>query len=400
VQNVNRLRVLSVINALHFGGDESRLLSLSKTIDRAQFEHIVMTLKKPHPDLEAQSGSCRPYFAEAGIEVIDLGDESPRLGATGSISNVARAVPRLTRVLFRLARFVRERGIDVIDGHLSTGNRIGAAVSVLTHVPAVLTTYQLEQFEPAWLCESSERACFSAAYAIVTDSDPVAERVRRKLLRPRPVAVIPNGIEPPPSSRTTEEMRLEFGIPVDADVRVVGQISSLSPRKGHAILLDAAARVIESAANVWFVCCGYERVDGYADFLRARARELGVAERVRFVSYPGAIGDVYRAIDIQVHASTGESLPNAIIEGMSLGKPAVVTAVAGIPAMVSDGRTGLVAPPGDSEALAQALLRLLREPQFAQVLGKAARERYATRYTETHMTRELQEVFMQAACRV
>lgn len=391
---MKRLRLLSVINALHFGGDESRLLSLSKSIDRQRFEHIVLTLKKPNAESEEQYGSYRPYFTAAGIEIVDLGDESPGLGrATGSIGKVARAVPRLTGVLFRLVRFVRERRIDVIDAHIGTGNQLGAAASFLTRVPAVLTTYQLEQFKPAWLWDSSERVCFSAASAIVTDSVPVAERVRRKLLRPRPIAVIPNGIEPPRSTRTTQEMRREFGIPIDPAIRVIGQVSSLSPRKGHSILLEAAARVIEAVPDVWFLCCGYERNAGYADSLRTRARDLGIADRVRFVSYPGPIGDVYRAIDIQVHAATGESLPNAIIEGMSLGKPAVVTAVAGIPAMVSDGETGLVVPPADAGALTEALLRLLRDAQFANALGVAARERYATRYTEAHMARALEDVF-------
>ncbi len=390
--------MLSVINALYFGGDESRLLSLSKSIDRERFEHVVLTFKKPDPSYGEKYGTYRPQFQEAGVEVVDLGGVSPGLGrATGTIGKVARSVPRLTAVVARLARFVRERSIDVIDAHIATGNQIGAVVSVLTRVPAVLTTYQLEQFEPAWLWDSSERVCFSAASAIVTDSHPVAERVRRKLLRPRPVFVIPNGISPPASTRSRDEMRREFGIPLDSTIRVIGQVSSLSPRKGHLILLEAAARVLREDPNVWFLCCGYERIGGYAEMLRARARELGVAQRVRFVSYPGAIGDVYRALDIQVHASTGESLPNAIIEGMSLGKPAVVTAVAGIPSMVSDGESGLVVAPGDADALASALLRLLREPQFAQRLGAAARERYASKYTEGHMARALENVFTHAA---
>lgn len=398
MRRVKRLRVLSVINALYFGGDESRLLSLSKSIDRDRFEHVVLTLKKPNPRAEAKYGSYRPHFEQAGVEVVDLGGESPGEGrATGSIAKVAQSVPRLTSVLLRLAQFVRERKIDVIDAHIATGNQISAAVSLLTRVPAVLTTYQLERFEPAWIWESSERISFSAAYAIVTDSQPVAEQVRGKLLRRRPVFVIPNGIKPPASDRTTADVRAEFGIPSDNAIRVIGQVGSLSPRKGHPFLLEAAASVIRDHPNVWFLCCGYERVPGYADALRRRADELRVSERVRFVSYPGPVGDVYRAVDIQVHASTGESLPNAIIEGMSLGKPAVVTAVAGIPSMVSDGQTGLVVPPGDPAALANALSRLLSEPEFSQTLGTAARERYATQYTETHMTRALEQVFSDAA---
>ncbi len=396
---MGRLRVLSVINALNFGGAESRLLSLSKSINRERFEHIVLTLKKPDVEFETRLGSYRPSFAAAGIVVVDLGDTSPGLGrATGSIGKVARSAPRLVRVLFRLARFIRERGVDVIDAHIGTANQLGAAASLLTRVPVVLTTYQQEQRKPAWLWELSERVAFTVASAIVTDSDPVAELVRRKVLRPRPVPVIPNGIEPPPSVRSSRDMRTEFGIPTDPGIHVIGQVSSLTPRKGHLTLLDAAARVLAEDSSAWFLLCGYERVAGLADTLRARARELGIAERVKFVSYPGPIGDVYRAIDIQVHASTGESLPQAIIEGMSLGKPLVVTGIAGIPAMLVDGESGFVVPPADAHALALALLRVIREPELARAMGSAARERYTRGpYSQDRMTRALEVIFENVA---
>jgi glycosyltransferase involved in cell wall biosynthesis len=127
--------------------------------------------------------------------------------------------------------------------------------------------------------------------------------------------------------------------------------------------------------------------------LEREIADMGLSDRIRILNYPGHIGDVWKTIDIHVHASLLDSLPNAIIESMSLGKPAVVTSVGGIPEIVEDGETGLIVPPGDSEGLARALLRLLREPELAQRLGKAARNRYQKRYRPEVMTRRLESLF-------
>jgi len=111
------------------------------------------------------------------------------------------------------------------------------------------------------------------------------------------------------------------------------------------------------------------------------------------VSYPGPIGDVWQALDIHVHASLMDSLPNAIIEGMSLALPAVVTSVGGIPEMVEHEETGLVVPPDDPASLANALLQLLRHPYQAAALGQAAYRRYRDRYGTEAMTRTLEQLF-------
>src|SRR5439155_1820363 len=120
---------------------------------------------------------------------------------------------------------------------------------------------------------------------------------------------------------------------------------------------------------------------------------LGLADRIALAGYPGPIGDVWNVIDIHVHASLFDSLPNAIIEGMSLGKPAVVTAVGGIPEIVTDGETGLVVPPGDVDGLEAALTHLVRSPMFAARLGEAARRRHQQRLRPEHLTSSMEHLF-------
>ena len=98
-------------------------------------------------------------------------------------------------------------------------------------------------------------------------------------------------------------------------------------------------------------------------------------------------------IDIHVHASSIDSLPNAIIEGMSLGKPAVVSTAGAIPDHVENGRTGLIIQPDDPTAVADALLRLLGNEAFARQLGRAAYQRYLERFTPEVTTRQIESCF-------
>src|SRR5207248_6652808 len=119
----------------------------------------------------------------------------------------------------------------------------------------------------------------------------------------------------------------------------------------------------------------------------------GVDGRVRICGYPGNSGDVWSVVDIHAHPTQLDSLPQAIMEAMSLGIPSVVTPVGGIPAMVDHDRTGLIVPARDPAALADALLRLLREPETASRLGRAAQDRYRQRYTTAIMTKALESIF-------
>jgi glycosyltransferase involved in cell wall biosynthesis len=124
---------------------------------------------------------------------------------------------------------------------------------------------------------------------------------------------------------------------------------------------------------------------------------LRISDRVKICSYPGWIGDVWKVIDVQAHPALSDSLPNAIIEGMSLAKPAVVTNVGGIPTMVEHEITGLVVPPNDENALATALLRIIHDHALAKQLADASFARFSTRYTAEIFTRQLEDLFTELA---
>src|SRR5260370_1380719 len=225
----------------------------------------------------------------------------------------------------------------------------------------VLTIYAPDPEQDSLL--ASMRPEFSAAGLVLTDSRSTATDLARFIGLPVPeVKIIPNGVHLPAPRRSRAEVLADFGIPGDTRARVIGQVSRLVEYKGHRVLLDAAKQILSQGEDVYVLCVGYPSPDpAYADSLRRQAEHLGISDRVRIRGYPGTIADAWYVIDLHVHSSLLDSTPNAIIEGMSLRKPVVATPVGGIPGQVEDGQTGLRWPPRDAKALADAVLRLLRD---------------------------------------
>jgi glycosyltransferase involved in cell wall biosynthesis len=394
---MSRVRVASVIGGLGFGGASNRLLSFATSVDRAHFEHVVVTLSSRDPTRERTFGSRRTTYADAGVEVIDLG-EPPRRRIMPSRrpDAVLRAGVTLGRVLGRLCRVLRERRIDLVDAQHATAALMGAMAGRLTGRAVTLTEYYPYYFDrPAM--RTAGNLVHRSADAFICDSQAHSDLINRWLWRPHPHSVvIPNGIPVPAVTRSNAEMREALEIPVDRGARVVGQVSRLVRHKGQRDLLRAARSVLAEFPDTWFVLTGYPGDDlPFAEQLRADARELGIEDRLRMVSWPGSIGDVWELIDIHVHASVEDSLPIAITEGMAFGKPAVVTEVGGVREMVTHEETGLVVPMRDPDAIANAVLRLLREPETAGRLGAGARARYQRGYRPEVMARAIENVFLE-----
>jgi glycosyltransferase involved in cell wall biosynthesis len=393
---VRRLRIASIIGDLPLGGSQNRLLSFARTIDKTRFEHLVITLYRAELSHERQVGSLRPMYAEAGIDVIDLGMKPRvRIRPSPRPQHVVAAGATMSRLVHRLCGAIRERRIDLIDAQHDTATLFGVLACTLTRRPTTITQYFPTYFDRPGM-RLLGKAAYARADAFICDSTANSELINRWLSRPhRRSMVIPNGVPMPVATRTNLEMRGLLGIPVDRSVPVVGQVSRLIPYKGHLVLLRAARAVLAQRPDTYFIFTGYPNEDPtYAETLRQEARDLGIADRVRIVSWPGSIGDIWEVIDVHVHASLLDSLPIAITEGMSLAKPAVVTDVGGVKEMVTHEETGLVVPMNEPEALAAGLVRLLREPATGRRLGAAAQRRYQLGYRPEIMSRALEDLFV------
>jgi glycosyltransferase involved in cell wall biosynthesis len=180
--------------------------------------------------------------------------------------------------------------------------------------------------------------------------------------------VVPNGV-PEPAGGT-----LELGLPRP----VVGAVGRLDRLKGFDILIDALAQLPQVTA----VIAG----DGPArEALLQRARERDVADRFEILGWRQEIGPFLRELDVFVLPSRLEGLPLAMLEAMATRTPVVATDVGGVREAVTSGETGLVVPPDDATALADAVRQLVEDEHLRERFGAQAREAWLQRFTEQRM---------------
>jgi glycosyltransferase involved in cell wall biosynthesis len=386
-----RIHILSVIDDLHFGGDEYRLYAFAKFLDKCRFDHTVLTLMEEDRTTGEKYGSMRDEYRQAGIRLRDIGQRAAGVGEQRGRAITGRLFSAWEKIR-RLASLIREEKVDVLDVHLSPGNPVCAVAALHTGIPFTVTLYQVNTMQSSKLWLAGQFNLGSAAM-LITDSESQAAVVSRWLMHRRPIRVVPNGTSPPLPAQTKQTMFKLFNIP-DRPLAIIGQVSSLVSYKGHLVLLNAAKRVLERRPECFFLMVGYERSEeGYRESLLRHARSLGIADQVRIEGYPGPIGDVWNIIDIHVHASRLDSLPNALLEAMSLGKPSVITSVGGVPEVVKHKVNGFLVPPNDSEQLAAGLLMIMSDPSLRTAIGDEAQSTYVKHFHPQVMTRRLEEEF-------
>jgi glycosyltransferase involved in cell wall biosynthesis len=218
-------------------------------------------------------------------------------------------------------------------------------------------------------------------------SQQVADFVAREVGIPsEETVVIPNGVDLHRFDRlpAKQEVRRTLGLPNDE--LLVGTVTRLNPVKRLDVLLRAVA-ALEGVHTV-IVGDGPERRQ-----LEAMADQLGLADRVHLVGHQQDVRPWLAALGVFVLSSDWEGMSNALLEAMAAGLPIVATAVGGVPEVVVDDATGLLVPPGDPNALAEAITRLLRDPDLRRTMGQAGRARVVQHFSIDETVRLTEELY-------
>jgi glycosyltransferase involved in cell wall biosynthesis len=185
-----------------------------------------------------------------------------------------------------------------------------------------------------------------------------------------------------------ETGKKKFGIPQNSNV--IGVVGRLVPIKGHEYLVSAAKRIIKEFDNTVFVFVG----DGYLESrLKKQAEYLGVRKNIIFTGWRKDVIEVLSLFDILVLPSLNEGMGKVLIEGMALGKPIVASSVGGIIDLVKNRDNGILVPPGDSDALEEAILKLVRNKNLAQKLGKNGKATVYPEYDTFVMVRQIEDLY-------
>lgn len=372
-----RIRVAYLIDRLQRAGAQAHLGRLVAHLDSREFEPQVLCLLAGGPVAEEMKARGVP------VEVLGLG----RLYG-----------PRALAELFRLARRLRKSRIDVLHTYLVSANIYGTIAGRLARV-AVITSRRDTGFSRNWRLRVLEEGLINRLVdRVVAVSPAVAEVARREHgLPPDRLVTIENGVDVEvwtPEGQPRSEARRELGL--GEDEVAVGVIGHLSPVKGHADFLLAAARVSAEAPRTRFVLVG----DGpLRTTLEALATSLGLGARVVFTGTRADMPRVLSALDVVAVPSHSEGMSNALLEAMAMALPVVATTVGGNPNVVRDGVTGRLVAPRDPSALARALAELVADPGARQSLGRAARRHVADNLSLSGMVRRYEELYSGLAVR-
>jgi glycosyltransferase involved in cell wall biosynthesis len=352
-----KLRILQVITARRFYGAERVLLHLCEGL-RAR-GHEVWVACKPNQDIERELRALDiPPFA---------------MPIAGKLNPAAP---------FRLASLARRLRVDLIHTHLSSASLWGSVAGRMLGTPVVAEVHAL-----------NSRRCFMLAHRIVTCSEGVRQHLIRLKVAPEHMDVLYNGLPPRlfQGLRSREEVRRELGL--TPQTPVIGAVAHLAPKKGQRHLLEAV--LLLRARYPDLVCLLVGEGETLLE-LEELAEQLGVAESVRFMGFRPDAVQLMVGLDVVVLPSVAkEGLGVALIEAGFLGKPAVASDCPGIDEVVVDRETGLLVPPGDSWALADAIGALLAAPALRERLGAAARARVEQLFTMERMAARAEEIYYQ-----
>jgi glycosyltransferase involved in cell wall biosynthesis len=225
-----------------------------------------------------------------------------------------------------------------------------------------------------------QRLAYRCATKVVANSPAARQTLEGEGLAPASIAVIPNGVD-----LAAFPARKPAG-----RVRRFITVANLRAEKNHETLFAAAAALLRVYPDLEFQIAG----DGpRRRELEQLARDRGLS-RVTFLGHREDVAALLASADAFVLPSRSEAFPNGAIEAMAAGLPVVASAVGGLLDLIQDGRTGLLVPVGDPEALGAALRSLIESPQRAAAIGRAARAEVQQRYSFDRMVSSFEQLYL------
>jgi glycosyltransferase involved in cell wall biosynthesis len=353
-------RVLHVAKAAGISGSENHLLLLLPALRERGFDVRFGMLHEGEP---------------GAAELAD------RLEANGVVVDRLR-LPWAgdPRTLARLVRIAGGARPDILHTHLVHADFHGLAAGRLARVPVLVSTkHGFNPFRSGRAFAAADRAVARLADVHIAISAGLARYLAASEgFDPASFEVVHYGIEagaPPPPP------------PGEPRLAVVGR---LIPIKGHEVLLRALARAREQLPNLTLEIAG----DGPLEpELRASVARLDLGAHVSFLGRVAPPAPVFERAEVVVVPSFGEGFGMVALEAMERGRAVVASEVGGLPEIVEDGRTGLLVPSGDAEALARAIVAVAGEPAHAAAMGAAGRERAYGHFSQERCTDRIEAIY-------
>ncbi len=363
------IKILTIMTDATLGGAGRVLLQTLRCLDRTRFEMIVAV----------PSGSALVSLVEEmGYRVIETQKGHDRSWERGAVAEYKK--------------IIRAEKPDIVHTHSSFAGKVaawlaGVPVRIYTRhsafdIPKKDTVFPRKQI--------SGMINNTLSTAIVAVAHVARDNLVITGVDPKRIEVIINGVEPVKQLSKEEKAQFRATLGIGEEELVCLLSARMEPYKGHSYLLETAKKL--EGKPVKFIMMG----DGSCrEELEQQTRELGIEDMVLYTGFVLDVIPYCNICDVNLNCSHGaEASSIALAEGMSLGKPAVVTDSGGNPYMITDGVNGLVVPQRDAGAMAEAILKLLEDKKLYQKLSDGALSEYKEKFNAQAMTAQLEELYL------
>jgi glycosyltransferase involved in cell wall biosynthesis len=359
------LPIAVVVPSFQPGGTERQMIELVRRLDPGRWT-VHLTCFRPEG----------PWFERAA-----------ELAASVASFPISRFGSQVTFAQGRrFAHWCRDRQIAVVHSSDLYSNIFFLPAAAAAGVPVRVGSRREIAAGKSLVQIAMQRAAYACAHTIVANAEAVATRLRREGVTRTRISIIPNGLD-----LSAYSPRL-----LPPTLRRVAMVANLRPGKGHDTLVDAAAILLRRFPDARFDLIG----DGDE---RARLEQLmasrGIAGAFTFAGHVENVAQRLQQADMFTLPSESEAFPNAVLEAMASRLPVVATDVGGIRELVQHGRTGLLVPPRNPLALANAIGRLMATPADARAFAANGRSLVEARYSFDRMVTAMDQLYEQQLAR-
>jgi glycosyltransferase involved in cell wall biosynthesis len=370
------MRIAQMLDTLNWGGAQKMQLFLVQSLQPLGIDVMVISLNhSPASPLPAD-------LRAAGARLVTF--PFPQLFSPLSF--------------LKLIGFLRRERFDLMQGYLTYSNILGSLAGRLSGTP-FFGSFRNAGYDPARI--STRRAKLESyclrhfADGIIANGYAVADFGHQQVGNDTPIDVLPNAVDVNliPQLSRDEKQSLRRELIGDADRTLILSVGRLTPQKGFGHLLQAFARAREKFSNAVLVIAGTGRL---LDSLNQQIHALDLGGRVFLLGQRDDVPRLLAVADIYVNSSLLEGTPVSVLEAMAAGLPIVATSVGDTPHLL-DSASGILVPPAQPDALADALINLLGDPKRRVALGKAARTRIEKEYSPQAWTHNLLTLYSKLA---
>ncbi|MGN0181683.1 MAG: glycosyltransferase family 4 protein [Candidatus Ornithomonoglobus sp.] len=367
---MDKKKIIEVSSDTNIGGAGKCLITLLENFDYSRFE--VKVILPPNSLL-------RPMVEENNIEVIEVDGIAEK-------SLDIKSIKRLKEV------FKAEKP-DLVHTHASMSARIAAR-----HAGAKVIYTRHSVFPPKKYMTKFPGKQINGAFnnyysdGIIAVADAAKENLTDTGVKAEKIKVILNGVKglTPVSEKEKAEIRRRFG--AAEDEKVISIVARLEDIKGHEYFIEAADMLLKDGIKAKFFIAG---TGSYEDTLKEKVRRLEREDKIIFTGFISDVDKLMDITDIQVNASYGtEATSLALIEGMSLGIPAVVSDFGGNPGVIKNKENGYVVAKQNSAALRAAINRLLDNDDLYRYMSEKSVEIFNSTFTAEAMTRSTEDFYL------